>query len=172
MTLYARQQKRHKCKEQTFGVWKKARVGFERQHWNMCYYHMWNKSPVQVRCMRQGTQGRSTGTILRDGMGREVGRQFRIWRTHVHPWLIHVNRLLECGRRQGWDLRDSIETCVITICEINRQSRFDAWDRALRAGPLGRSWGMGWGGRWEDSLGYGGHMYTHGWFMWVYGKKH
>ena len=41
--------------------------------------------------MRQGTQGRSTGTILRDGMGREVGRQFRIWRTHVHPWLIHVS---------------------------------------------------------------------------------
>ena len=27
MTLYARQQKRHKCKEQTFGLWKKAMVG-------------------------------------------------------------------------------------------------------------------------------------------------
>ena len=28
--------------------------------------------------MRQGTQGRGTGTILRDGMGKEVGRGFRI----------------------------------------------------------------------------------------------
>ena len=27
MTLYVRQQKRHRCKEQTFGVWEKARVG-------------------------------------------------------------------------------------------------------------------------------------------------
>ena len=27
MTLYARQQKRHRGKEQTFGLWEKARVG-------------------------------------------------------------------------------------------------------------------------------------------------
>ena len=27
MTLYARQQKRHRCKEQTFGLWEKVRVG-------------------------------------------------------------------------------------------------------------------------------------------------
>ena len=27
MTPYVRQQKRHKCKEQTFGLWEKARVG-------------------------------------------------------------------------------------------------------------------------------------------------
>ena len=27
MTLYARQLKRHRYKEQTFGLWKKARVG-------------------------------------------------------------------------------------------------------------------------------------------------
>ena len=27
MTLYMRQQKRHRCKEQTFGLWGKARVG-------------------------------------------------------------------------------------------------------------------------------------------------
>ena len=26
MTLYARQQKRHRCKEQTFGLWEKERV--------------------------------------------------------------------------------------------------------------------------------------------------
>ena len=27
MTPYTRQQKRHRCKEQTFGLWEKARVG-------------------------------------------------------------------------------------------------------------------------------------------------
>ena len=37
------------------------------------YYHMWNRSPVQVPCMRQGAQGCYTGMIQRDGMGREVG---------------------------------------------------------------------------------------------------
>ena len=31
--LYARQQKRHRCKEQTWTMWEKTRVGlFERQH--------------------------------------------------------------------------------------------------------------------------------------------
>ena len=54
------------------------------------YYHVWNRSPVQVRCLRQGTQGQCTGRALRDGMGMEVGGAFRMG-THVHPWLIHVN---------------------------------------------------------------------------------
>ena len=54
------------------------------------YYHVWNRSPVQVRCLRQGTQGQCTGRALRDGMGVEVGGAFRMG-THVHPWLIHVN---------------------------------------------------------------------------------
>ena len=35
------------------------------------------------------------------------------------------------------------------IYEMNCQSRFNAWDRVLRAGALGGPWGMGWGGRWE-----------------------
>ena len=42
------------------------------------YYHMRNRSPVQVRCMRQGAQGPCTGMTLRDGMGREVGEGFRM----------------------------------------------------------------------------------------------
>ena len=40
-----------------------------------------NRSPVQLRCMRQGTQGRCAGTTLRDGMGREVGGGFRMGHT-------------------------------------------------------------------------------------------
>ena len=34
------------------------------------------------------------------------------------------------------------------------------------AGALGQPRGTGWGGLWE-----GGHMYTHGWFMSMYGEK-
>ena len=56
-----------------------------------------------------------------------------------------------------------------TICETDRQSRFDAWDRVFRAGALGWPWGMGWGGRGVQD---GEHMYTHGWFMSMYGKTH
>ena len=42
------------------------------------YYHMWNRTPVQVRCMRQGAQSWCTEMILRDGLGREVGGGFRM----------------------------------------------------------------------------------------------
>ena len=42
----------------------------------------------------------------------------------------------------GMIWENSIEM-YITICETDRQSRFDAWDRVLRAGALGWPWGMG-----------------------------
>ena len=35
------------------------------------------------------------------------------------------------------------------ICKIDDQYKFDEWSRALKAGDLGQSRGMGWGGRWE-----------------------
>ena len=37
-----------------------------------CNY-MWNRSPVQVWCMRQDAQGWCTGMTERDGMGRKMG---------------------------------------------------------------------------------------------------
>ena len=82
------------------------------------------------------------------------------------------NRLLdfvgegESGRI--WE--NTIEMCII-ICETNRQSRFYAWGRVLRAGALGWPWGMGWGRRWKG-VQDGEHMYTHGSFMSMYGKTH
>ena len=59
----------------------------------------------------------------------------------------------------------------IIICETDHQSRFDAWDRELRAV------------HWDDPEGWDGegggsgvqdeeHMYIHGWFMSMYGKNH
>ena len=51
---------------------------------------MWNRSPVQVGCMRQGAQGWCTGMTLRDGMGREVGGRVRMGDTCT-PMVDHVN---------------------------------------------------------------------------------
>ena len=93
--LYARQQKRHRCIEHSFGLCGKGQ-GWDdlgKWHWNMLYilyilyysniiyilyYHMWNESPVQVRCMTQDAQGWCTGMTQRDGIGREVGGGFRM----------------------------------------------------------------------------------------------
>ena len=53
----------------------------------------------------------------------------------------------------------------ITICEIDHQSKFSAWNRALKAGALGQPWGMRCGGRWEGGLGWGTHV--HPWLIHV-----
>ena len=45
------------------------------------------------------------------------------------------------------------------------QSRFDAWDRVLRDGALGRPWGIGWGEGWEGGSGWGTHV--HQWLIHV-----
>ena len=91
ITLYAKQKKRHRCTEQTFGLWEKARVGrSERITLKQIYYQGWNRSPALVGCMRQELRAGALGR--RRGMGwggrREGGSG---WGTHVNPWLIHVN---------------------------------------------------------------------------------
>ena len=54
ITLYAKQKKRHRCTEQSFWLWEKARVGcFERIALKHVYYLGWNRSPAQAGCMRQ-----------------------------------------------------------------------------------------------------------------------
>ena len=59
----------------------------------------------------------------------------------------------------------------ITICEIDDQSKFNAWNTALKAVHWDNS--VGWDG---VDMGRGsrtgGHMYTHGWFISMYGKNH
>ena len=54
------------------------------------YYHTWNRSPVQVdawdRVLRAGVLGWPWGM---GWGGRWEGGSG--WRTHGHPWLIHVN---------------------------------------------------------------------------------
>ena len=55
----------------------------------------------------------------------------------------------------------------ITMCEIDHQFKFDAWNRAPKAVALGQPWGMEWEGRGVQD---GGHMYTHDTFMSMYGN--
>ena len=55
----------------------------------------------------------------------------------------------------------------ITICETDCRSRFNAWDRVLRAGALGWPWGMGWGGRWEGGSCSWWGTHVHPWLMHV-----
>ena len=72
-------------------LWERVRVGWcGRMALKHVYYHMWNESPVQVGCMRQGVWGWCTGMTQRDGMGREVGGGSGLG-TRVHPWRIHVD---------------------------------------------------------------------------------
>ena len=78
------------------------------------------------------------------------------------------NRLLDSEKaRVGWSERIALKH----ICEIDRQSKFDAWDRVLRAGALGWPWGMGRGGRWKGGQD-GERKYSHGGFMSMCGKNH
>ena len=59
----------------------------------------------------------------------------------------------------------------ITICETDRQSKFNAWNKALKAGALEQPLRDGiWGG--GRGIQDGEHMYTRGWVMSVYGKNH
>ena len=59
----------------------------------------------------------------------------------------------------------------IIICETDLQSRFHAWDSVLRAGAQNdpEGWDEEGGGKEGQD---GEYMYTHGWFMWMYGKNH
>ena len=87
----------------------------------------------------------------------------------LQPHGLQPTRLL-----RPWDFSGNstgVGCHFLPIYEIDDQSKFDAWPRALKAGALGQPRGKGWGGRWEG-VWEGGHMYTRGWFMSMCGKNH
>ena len=64
------------------------------------------------------------------------------------------NRFLDSvGEGEGGMIWKNIETCI--LCETDDQSKFNTWNRARKAGALGPPREMGWGGRWEEGLGWG-----------------
>ena len=50
-------------------------------HYKTDHITVYETEPVQVRCMRQDTQGWCTGMTQRDGMGREGGGGLRMGNT-------------------------------------------------------------------------------------------
>ena len=61
-----------------------------------------------------------------------------------------------CGRGRGLDdLGEWHWNMYIIICEMNRQSRFNAWYKMLSAGALGWLRGIVWGGKREGGSGWG-----------------
>ena len=72
-------------------LWEKARVGWsERTASKHVYYQVWNRSPVQVGCIRQVLRAGALGRPRGMGWGGrwEEGSG---WGAHVNSWLIHVN---------------------------------------------------------------------------------
>ena len=93
ITLYAREQLRHRCIEQSFGLCGRGRgrglddLGeWHSNKYNIIYK---NELPAQVRCMILVAWGWCTGMTQRDGTG---GRREGVsgWGTRVHSWRIHV----------------------------------------------------------------------------------
>ena len=100
--------------------WEKVRVWWsERTASKHVYYQVWNRSPVQVGCMRQVLGAGALGWPRGMGWGgRWEGGSG--WGTHVNPWLIHVN---------VW--QKPLQYCkVISLQLINiieRKKRKDLW---------------------------------------------
>ena len=72
-------------------LWERERVGrFGRMALKHVYYHVWNESPVQVRCTILDAWGWCTGMTQRMVWGgrREEGSG---WGTHVYLWWIHFD---------------------------------------------------------------------------------
>ena len=101
MTLYVRQWKRHRCKEQTFGLCGR------RQGWDdlreLCIlsqkhaYYLWNMYIIicEIDCQ---SRFKAWDRVLRAGalgwpwgMGWEGRWEGRSGWGHITPWLIHVN---------------------------------------------------------------------------------
>ena len=126
-------------KKRLWILWEKVRAGwFERTALKHVYYHFLNRLPVQVRCMRQGTQGWCTGMILRDGMGREV-EGCSGWSTYVHPWLIHVSvwqKPLQYCKVISLQLKKILECVAIPFLRESSSSRDQTWVSCIAGGSF------------------------------------
>ena len=69
-------------------LWEKARVGCSENSIETSILSRVKQITSPGWMHETSARGWCTGMTLRDGMGREAGSG---WRTHVNPWLIHVN---------------------------------------------------------------------------------
>ena len=112
------------------------------------------------------------------GKLQEMVRDREAWHAAVHgvarsrTWLGNLNDNNGIQSRPSlhrisidWNCNDFKILWWFSICEIDHQSRFDAWDRSLRDSALGQPWAMEWGGRWERVSRWGTHV--HPWLIHV-----
>ena len=92
IALYARQKKRHRCTEQTFGLCGRKRG------WDVLREQHWNKYTIKGETDHQprlDAWDKCSGLVHWEdperlgGGGRWEGASG--WGTHVNPWLIHTN---------------------------------------------------------------------------------
>ena len=84
ITLYARQQKRHRCIEQTFGLCGRAEGGMIWENGiETCILSRAKQITSPGWMHETSARGWCTGKTQRDGIWREVGGGFRMWDTCI-----------------------------------------------------------------------------------------
>ena len=80
------------------------------------------------------------------------------------------NRLLDSvgGGEGGMIWENSTETCISPY--VKQKTSPSSMHEAGHSKPVHWDNFKGWD--WEGGLEWGGHMYTRGWFMSIYGKNH
>ena len=92
MTLYARQQKRHRCKEQTFGLCGRRRGWDDLRDSIETYILTYVKQITSPGLMHEaGCSELVHWGDCKGWDGKEGGRGLQDGEHNVHPWLIHVN---------------------------------------------------------------------------------
>ena len=122
-------------------LWEKARVGCsERLALKQVCYQGWNRSPVQVGCMKQvlgaGALGRPRGM---GWGGRWEGGSG--WDIHVNPWLIHVN---------VW--QNPLWYCKVINLQLIKKKKKEASLFILPWNPTNYLVSPGWGGHSTQAL--------------------
>ena len=88
MTLYAREQKRHRCIEQSFGLCGRGEVGMIWENGIETCIISYVKRIASPGSMHDTECSRLVHWDDPEGWDGEGGSG---WGTHVHPWQIHVN---------------------------------------------------------------------------------
>ena len=90
--LHARQQKRHRCKEQTFGLCRRRQGWHDlRDNIETCI-SLYAKQITSVSLMHEAGHSKPVPWDNPEGWGRKgCGRGIQHGETHGHPWVIHVN---------------------------------------------------------------------------------
>ena len=137
ITLYTRQQKRHWCIEQSFGLCGRGRGwdDLEDWHWNMynIIYETSCQSRFDARCWMLGAHalGRPRGMVW--GGRREEGSG---WGAHVYLWRIHVD--IQQNQYNIVKLKNKIKLWVIKKKKTKLRANY--W-RSPKLNSTGAGWG-------------------------------